>query len=131
MYVITTVKKAKLLEPLKSGKIPFEILIKGKDDTANEKNYREIVEVMKKNGGKVGVFTKESPKGPFVEEWKKVYEPEKAKGGLEEVDVGVDLSGVLSVKDEVELVSFPASLPAPLVSRGSQCECGLTGFYRN
>ena len=105
IYLITTAKKAKLLEPLKSGKIPLEILIKGKDDAANEKNYKEVVDVIKKNGGKVGVFSKEQPKGPFVEEWKKVYDPEKQQGGIEEIDVGLDLSSVLSVKDEMELVS--------------------------
>lgn len=93
------------MEPLKSGGIPLEILIKGKDDAANEKNYRDVVEVIRKSDGKVGVFQKEQPKGPFVEEWKKVYESEKEKGGLEEVDVSVDLSAVLSVKDEMELVS--------------------------
>ncbi|KAF8468318.1 FACT complex subunit-domain-containing protein [Kalaharituber pfeilii] len=107
MYVITTQKKAKLLEPLKSGKIPLEILIKGKDDTANEKNYKDIIEVMKKSGGKVGIFSKEQPKGPFVEEWKKFYDP--AKSSLEEMDVSLDLSSVLSVKDEAELKSMRAA----------------------
>lgn len=85
----------------------MEILIKGKDDAVNEKNYKEVVDAMRKNGGKVGIFSKEQPKGPFVEEWKRVYEPEKQKGGIEEVDVGLDLSSVLSVKDEMELVCTP------------------------
>ena len=95
---------AKLLEPLKSGKVPLEILIKGKDNSVNEKNYKDILEVIKKSGGKVGVFSKEQPKGPFVEEWKKLYEP--AKTSLEESDVALDFSSVLSVKDEMELVSL-------------------------
>lgn len=105
MYVITTAKKAKLLEPLQSGKIPLELLIKGKDDAANEKNCKEVIEVIKGAGGKVGVFGKEHPKGPFVEEWKRFYDPTKANGFLEEVDVSYGLSAALSVKDELELVS--------------------------
>lgn len=106
MYVITTAKKAKLLEPLQSGKIPLELLIKGKDDSVNEKNCKEVIETIKSSGGKVGVFGKEHPKGPFVEEWKRFYDPAKADESLEEVDVSYGLSTVLSVKDELELVSL-------------------------
>ena len=97
---------AKLLEPMRNGKIPLEILVKGKDEAVNEKNYKDVIEAITKTGGKVGVFTKEQPRGPFVEEWKKFYEP--VKGGFEEIDVSLDMSSVLSIKDDVELVSFDA-----------------------
>ncbi|KAI5800248.1 FACT complex subunit-domain-containing protein [Peziza echinospora] len=107
VWVVTTAKKAKLLEPMRNGKIPLEILVKGKDEAVNEKNYKDVIEAITKTGGKVGVFAKEQPRGPFVEEWKKFYEP--VKGGFEEIDVSLDMSSVLSIKDDVELKSMRAA----------------------
>lgn len=51
---------------------------------------------------KLGVIAKDSSKGPFVDEWKKVY-TEQCKD-VEEVDISAALSTVaFSVKDETEL----------------------------
>lgn len=51
---------------------------------------------------KVGVIAKDNSKGPFVDEWKKVF-AEKCKG-VEEVDISQALSSAcFSVKDESEL----------------------------
>lgn len=95
---------AKLLEPLQGGKIPVELLVKGKDEAVNKKNFEDVIEAMRQAGKKVGVFTKEAPRGPFVEEWKKIFEPAKAE--FEEIDASLDVSNLLSIKDEQELVRF-------------------------
>ncbi|TGZ82797.1 SPT16-domain-containing protein [Ascodesmis nigricans] len=104
-YIVTTAKKAKYLEPLKDGKTPIEFLIRGKDDAENKAQFEAIVEKLKKK--KVGVVTKDNPQGPFAKEWKAVYQPEAA--GIEEVDISVALSTVMSVKDEMELKTMRAS----------------------
>jgi nucleosome binding factor SPN SPT16 subunit len=54
---------------------------------------------------KVGVLTKDTSSGPFVDEWRKVYEG--VSGDLEQVDIASALSGAaLAVKDENELVGL-------------------------
>lgn len=41
---------AKHLEPLKGGKIPLEVLVRGKDAAANEKLFTKIADVIKSSG---------------------------------------------------------------------------------
>ena len=45
-----TFHKAKHLEPLKGGKIPLEILVRGKDAAANEKIFEKINDHIKSAG---------------------------------------------------------------------------------
>lgn len=60
---------------------------------------------------KVGVIPKDTSKGPFVEEWKKVF-AEHCKD-VEEVDISQALSiGAFSVKDEAELRAMRTSSKA-------------------
>ncbi|KAL7270396.1 FACT complex subunit spt16 [Rhizina undulata] len=106
-YVITTVKKAKHLEPLKGGKVPVEILVRGKDEAKNAQIFKDVIDVIKKFGKKVGVLAKDAASGPFVAEWKKAFQPEAE--GVEEVDVSYALSTFLAVKDEAELKTMRAS----------------------
>jgi nucleosome binding factor SPN SPT16 subunit len=55
------------------------------------------------------VLTKDTSSGPFVDEWKKVFEG--VSGDLEQVDISSALSGAaLAVKDENELVGVSATL---------------------
>jgi hypothetical protein len=42
--------KAKHLEPLKDGKIPLEILIKGKDPAESEKIFKKVAGIIKSSG---------------------------------------------------------------------------------
>ncbi|RAL58999.1 hypothetical protein DID88_009028 [Monilinia fructigena] len=100
IYIVTTAKKAKHLEPLKGGKVPLEILVRGKDAAANEKLFTKITDVIKSSGKKIGILPKDSSSGPFVDEWKKVYSELK---DVEEVDIAPALSAALAVKDENEL----------------------------
>lgn len=53
---------------------------------------------------KVGVLTKESPEGPFAQEWKKATE--EMSNDVEQFDLGLAISSAaLAIKDEKELIS--------------------------
>jgi len=101
IYIVTTKKKAAYLEPLKDGKTPVEILVRGKDVAENTKQFERCLETIKAAGSKVGVIAKDTSSGPFVTEWKSAFS-EIAKE-VEEVDVSAALSAAMSVKDEKEL----------------------------
>lgn len=104
MYIITTKKKAAYLEPLKDGKTPVEIIVRGKDAAENQKQFERCLEIIKNAGKKVGVITKELTGGPFVQEWKSAFG--EISKEVEEVDISPALSAVMSVKDENELRSI-------------------------
>ncbi|OJJ73056.1 hypothetical protein ASPBRDRAFT_195684 [Aspergillus brasiliensis CBS 101740] len=104
VYVVTTAKKAKHLEPLKGGKIPVEILVTSKDPDEKMKSFEKCIDVIKNAGNKVGVLPKDTTAGPFAEDWKKVYTT--LSNEIEEVDISPALSATLSVKDTDELVSI-------------------------
>lgn len=102
LYVVTTAKKAKHLEQLKGGRFPIEVLVRGKDAVENEKLFNKIADAINTAGKKTGVITKETSRGPFVEEWKKVF-AEKCKD-VEETDISLALStAAFAIKDETEL----------------------------
>ncbi|KAL9941411.1 FACT complex subunit spt16 [Verticillium nonalfalfae] len=102
IYIVTTAKKAKHLEPLKGGRFPLEILVRGKDAAENQKIFIKIADTIKAAGNKVGIIAKDTSKGPFVDEWKKVF-AENCKD-VEETDISPALSQIaFSVKDESEL----------------------------
>ncbi|EPQ63434.1 Subunit of the heterodimeric FACT complex (Spt16p-Pob3p) [Blumeria graminis f. sp. tritici 96224] len=102
LWVVTTAKKAKHLEPLKGGKIPLHILVRGKDVEQNEKLFLQINQHIKDAGNKVGVLPKDSTSGPFIDEWKASFA--KNSKEIEEVDVSIAISSAaLAVKDENEL----------------------------
>ncbi|ETS82139.1 FACT complex subunit SPT16 [Pestalotiopsis fici W106-1] len=102
LYIVTTAKKAKHLEQLKGGRFPIEVLVRGKDAAENEKLFVKLADTINSAGKKVGVLPKDTSKGPFVDEWKKVF-GDKCKDA-EEVDIAPALSSAaFSVKDETEL----------------------------
>ncbi|KAL6810817.1 FACT complex subunit domain-containing protein [Trichoderma sp. SZMC 28013] len=102
LYILTTQKKAKHLEQLKGGRFPIEVLVRGKDAAENEKLFVTVADKIKEAGKKVGVISKDTSKGPFVDEWKKVF-GEHCKD-VEEVDISTALSThAFSIKDESEL----------------------------
>ncbi|KAL9023725.1 MAG: hypothetical protein Q9196_007018, partial [Gyalolechia fulgens] len=102
LWVVTTTKKAKHLEPLKGGKTPIEILSRGKDPEQNAKHFEKCLDVIKNAGKKVGVLAKDTASGPFAEEWKKAFGD--ISKDVEELDITPALSiAALAVKDEVEL----------------------------
>jgi nucleosome binding factor SPN SPT16 subunit len=108
------------LEKLKNGKVPLEVIVRGKDADENAKQIEQCIDVIKKAGvcdgnhftrgselthiqKKVGVLTKENPEGPLADEWKKAFNDISDK---EEVDIAVALStAALAIKDEAELIS--------------------------
>ncbi|KAI1401893.1 SPT16-domain-containing protein [Hypoxylon fuscum] len=120
LYVVTTAKKAKHLEQLKGGRFPIEVLVRGKDATANEKQFAKIAETINSSGKKVGLLTKDRSNGPFVDEWKKLFS-DKCKD-VEEVDISGALSNAaFSVKDETELRAMRAASKA--------CVALMTPFF--
>ncbi|KAK3988283.1 FACT complex subunit-domain-containing protein [Cladorrhinum sp. PSN332] len=111
IYILTTQKKAKYLNQIKGGRFPVEVLVRGKDAAENEKLFVKITDAIKAAGKKVGVLTKDTSKGPFIDEWKKVF-GENCKDN-EQVDIAHALSsGAFSVKDEAELRAMRASSKA-------------------
>ncbi|KAK3186969.1 FACT complex subunit spt16 [Lecanicillium sp. MT-2017a] len=102
LYILTTPKKAKHLEQLKGGRFPIEVLSRGKDADENNKLWTTVTDKIKEAGNKVGTIARDTSKGPFVEEWKKIF-GENCKD-VEEIDVSNALSTfAFSVKDESEL----------------------------
>ncbi|KAK4191577.1 FACT complex subunit-domain-containing protein [Podospora australis] len=111
LYIITTAKKAKYLDQIKGGRFPVEVLVRGKDAAENERLFIKITDAIKAAGKKVGVLAKDTSKGPFIDEWKKVL-GDQCKD-IEEVDVAQALSsGAFSVKDETELRAMRTSSKA-------------------
>ncbi|PLN77876.1 transcription elongation complex subunit [Aspergillus taichungensis] len=105
MYVVTTAKKAKHLEPLKGGKIPVEILVVTKDAAEKTKIFEKCIEIVKGAGKRVGVLPKDTTTGPFAEDWKQAFKD--ASKELEEIDISSALSSAaFSIKDTDELVSI-------------------------
>ncbi|RMY65107.1 hypothetical protein D0863_09343 [Hortaea werneckii] len=101
MTIVTTKKKAAYLEPLRGGKIPLEIVVRGKDAEENAKQLERCLDTIKNAGKRVGVITKEQSSGPFVNEWKNAFS--EISKEVEEVDISPALSSVMAVKDENEL----------------------------
>lgn len=76
LYIVTTVKKgtldtpegfgdeanmsasplAKHLEPLKGGKVPIEILVRGKDADQNAKHFKRCLDAIKDAGVMYGAY---------------------------------------------------------------------------
>ncbi|EEA22962.1 FACT complex subunit spt16 [Talaromyces marneffei ATCC 18224] len=105
MYIVTTAKKAKHLEPLKGGKIPVEILVTSKDPADKAKAFSKCIEVIKAAGKKVGTLPKDNAQGPFADEWKRAFAEELKDE--EEVDISPALSAAaFSIKGQEELVSM-------------------------
>ncbi|KAK3360147.1 transcription elongation complex subunit [Lasiosphaeria hispida] len=111
VYILTTQKKAKYLDQIKGGRYPVEVLVRGKDAAENEKLFIKITDAIKAAGKKVGILSKDTSKGPFIDEWKKTF-AENCKD-IEEADVAQALSaGAFSVKDETELRAMRTSSKA-------------------
>lgn len=130
---------AKYLDQVKGGRFPVEVLVRGKDAAENEKLFVKIADTIKSAGvshnllpylvplpafclvpclltrpplqNKLGVISKDTSKGPFVDEWKKVF-ADNCKD-VEEVDIAQALSaGAFAVKDETELRAMRTSSKA-------------------
>ena len=130
---------AKYLDQIKGGRFPVEVLVRGKDAAENEKLFVKIADTINASGvshimlppsprlllpyfpptyrvssviqKKVGVIAKDTSKGPFADEWKKIFA--QRCGDVEEADISQALSsGAFSVKDEAELRAMRTSSKA-------------------
>ncbi|KAJ5220811.1 FACT complex subunit s.t1.c16 [Penicillium citrinum] len=104
VYVVTTAKKAELLEPLKGGKIPIELLVTTKEPETKTKAFEKCLSVIKEAGKKVGTLPKDTTTGPFADEWKNAFKD--IQKDVEEVDISPALSTAFAIKDPEELVSI-------------------------
>ncbi|KAJ5169109.1 FACT complex subunit s.t1.c16 [Penicillium canariense] len=104
IYVVTTAKKAELLEPLKGGKIPVELLVTTKDPESKTKAFEKCLDVIKGAGKKVGTLPKDTTTGPFADDWKRAFSDISKE--VEEVDITPALSTAFAIKDPEELVSI-------------------------
>ncbi|KAJ5136982.1 FACT complex subunit s.t1.c16 [Penicillium atrosanguineum] len=104
VYVVTTAKKAELLEPLKGGKIPVELLVTTKDPETKTKAFEKCLDVIKGAGKKVGTLPKDTTSGPFADDWKRAFGD--ISKDVEEVDITPALSAAFAIKDPEELVSI-------------------------
>ncbi|KAL1917850.1 uncharacterized protein VTP21DRAFT_3684 [Calcarisporiella thermophila] len=106
LYFVTSQNKASLLNGLRQGdnQVPIEILVRGKDEEQNKKQFKEsIIQVIKKSnkGKRLGILPKDKFDGKIVNEWKDAFS--EAGAGIEEVDVSGGIAAVLAVKDEEEM----------------------------
>ena len=136
---------AKHLEPLKGGKVPIEILVRGKDAEQNAKQFEKCLDVIKGAGvrytnkwllyrsaniiqKKVGIIPKDASAGPFADEWKKAYGDISKE--VEEVDISLALSGAaFAVKDENELVG-PTTRVQTHLRRSLMLSSGTCGMLQ-
>lgn len=101
---------ASYLEPLKGGKVPVEILIRGKDADENKKQFEKCLDIIKKAGKKVAVLKKDNASGGFAEEWKAAFGEAGIKDE-DQIELGPILShAAMSIKDAKELVRPRATL---------------------
>jgi len=103
---------ASYLEPLKGGKIPVEILVRGKDAEENKKQFEKCLDVIKKAGKKVAVLKKDNAAGGFADEWKAAFGEAGIKDE-DQIELGPILSqAAMSIKDAKELVRFEVTSKA-------------------
>ncbi|KAG0299854.1 FACT complex subunit spt16, partial [Dissophora globulifera] len=104
LHVVTGGNKARILESLKQWdgpQFPIEIHTRGKDEAHNEEIFQKIVDVIAKQGSRVGVFPKDVQEGSFVEGWKAALE--RSQKTIESVDVSAGVAEVFAIKDDEEL----------------------------
>ncbi|KAJ2821167.1 FACT complex subunit spt16, partial [Coemansia furcata] len=103
LYIVASPKKAKILEAIQgtAGGVSLEILVYGKEADKNKEMFGKVVSILKTVGSTVGVVSKETTGGKFVDEW--VAEFAASKSSFTEADFGAVLSRVLAVKDDSEI----------------------------
>ncbi|KAJ3071143.1 FACT complex subunit spt16 [Podochytrium sp. JEL0797] len=102
--VLTSTKKANILQTLIDAqevkdKVPIELFRRGKDDAANKALFDQVAELVRAQGGPVGVIAKDKQKGKFADEWKSVL----AAKGVQEIDIAAGIATGMAVKDAEDL----------------------------
>ncbi|KAF8929066.1 putative SPT16-general chromatin factor [Dissophora ornata] len=106
LHVVTGGNKAKILESLKQWEgpqFPIEIHTRSRDETHNEEIFQRVVEVIAKQGTRVGVFPKDTQEGSFADGWKAALE--KSQKTIENIDISAGIAEVFAIKDDEELRS--------------------------
>lgn len=104
IYFVTSVSKAKYLQPLANNNSNIVILSRNKDPEHNkaqfEKFFKEIESTITDTNNSVGILSKDKYQGKFINEWNPLWNDFKSKLELKDVSVGV--SETLEFKDEEE-----------------------------
>ncbi|KAF8975326.1 FACT complex subunit spt16, partial [Haplosporangium bisporale] len=104
LHIVTGSNKAKILESLKqSDTVQFgvEIYARSKDETHNRELFQKIIDIMAKQGERVGVFAKDKQSGAFAETWKEALQ--SSGKTFENVDISAGVAEVFAIKDDEEL----------------------------
>lgn len=112
MTIVTSGSKAKFLDGLNSGSpVPVELLKRAKDAGENKNQLDQVCEQLK-DLSKIGVFSKDSYGGKFVDEWKASFD--SVASNIEQVDISAGLGPCLAVKDEDEVKNMRSASKATL-----------------
>ena len=105
LYILTSRKKAAIVEPLLEGnatsEVQVEVLQRMREDN-NQRNFNDLIAAIRKQGIRLGTLTKERVLGEFANSWLAAID----KDGLEKVDVSHGVGYLLAVKDEEEATSM-------------------------
>ncbi|KAG0040989.1 FACT complex subunit spt16 [Podila clonocystis] len=106
LHIVTGSNKAKILESLKqSDTVQFgvEIYARSKDEAHNMELFQKIIDIMAKQGERVGIFAKDKQSGGFAEAWKGALQ--SSGKPFENVDISAGVAEVFAIKDDEELRS--------------------------
>jgi len=103
LFVLTSRKKAALLEPLKGkgeGKVKLTVLQRSREDN-NQENFNDLLSAVRRGGTRIGILMKEQDGllGDFAKSWLEAIE----RDSLQKVDIALGLSILLAQKDPQEL----------------------------
>lgn len=117
VVVITGAGKAKHLEQAVKmfEQLPVKLELwqrKSKDVEYNEKLFKDIIELIKVAGKKVGMPKNDTYQGKFIAQWNPLWEEAVKSAELEIVDITLGLSTVWEVKDDKEKTLLKVSSKA-------------------
>lgn len=99
---ITSVAKAKYLQPLKSEHVL--VWTRNKDPEHNKKLFEDFVALLSADSiTKIGVLTKDKYQGKFINEWTPFWDKINADDKIEKNDIAVPFSRAIEAKDDNEL----------------------------
>ncbi|ODQ79146.1 hypothetical protein BABINDRAFT_63879 [Babjeviella inositovora NRRL Y-12698] len=103
--ILTSVNKAKHVDKLKSDSVL--VWTRNKDAAHNAQLFKDLLAEM---SGKIGILSKDSYKGKFIDEWQAALEPVKADYVF--VDAAAGLSATWELKDAEELKALTTAAKA-------------------
>lgn len=101
IYFVTSVSKAKYLQPLVANNSNIIIFSRNKDPDHNKSQFEKFFkEILSSENNSIGILPKDKYQGKFINEWNPLFDEIKDKLDLKDVSMGV--SETLEFKDEDE-----------------------------